>query len=186
MKLLILLLVSLGLWTAPAGGTAEPTAGGGASTLESRSWIVVWYRGDATLVQPVLSWPDSPAGGPITIPPPRLTFAGGVLSASPGCGVFWDGLYDPSGSTITIRPGGYFLRGSCPTPLIEQASLLMKALARVRRIGSDATRFETSPEVGLVVLEGERGEAEVVLAPIGTTCPWEHVCSAPGRAAEVR
>jgi hypothetical protein len=191
-RIATLLLVGVGLCS-PLRAAGEPqapaiasaSAGAGNSLIESRPWIVVLYRGVVALLQPVLSVPDDPHG-PISLWPPSLAFAGGVLSGSPGCGAFKDGRYTLSGSDIDIHPGGYRLRGYCPPNLIEQGELLRQALARVRRINPDATRFETSREVGLVVLDGDRGEAEVVLAPIGTVCRTGYACSAPSGTPEVR
>jgi hypothetical protein len=122
--------------------------------IEFRRWTIVAYSDGAHLGPLELHYPNyaNPAGPPLTISSPTITFNRGSLEGSPTCGEF-SGGYRLAGQALEIH-SGWALNGFCPPNFLAQDNRVIAAFGRVRRFERQGAE---------VKLRGEQGEVEVVL-----------------------
>jgi heat shock protein HslJ len=90
-----------------------------------------------------------------------ITFAGGILKGSPGCGRF-SGTYSGSDDRLTISAQWTDdSEASCDSDEKEDAAKILQALGNVRQTG-----LPSEPIGGSVALDDENGEVQIVLWPM--------------------
>jgi heat shock protein HslJ len=126
--------------------------------LEYRQWRISSYFDGAAMAIPDSDVPDfysSDRTAMIAWPWPAITFSGGRLMGSPGCGGL-DGGYKLSGDHVRIT-AGYDLAGFCMHDQFILADLVDKALTGERRVVHDG---------GKMLLKDNKGQVQIVLEPV--------------------
>lgn len=147
----LLLCMTLGLHAQGVqdvlGGFKSPSGDLFQSPIERRRWRIIKYRGDDRqkanedgLIEAKL--------------PSDITFRGGHINGSAGCGALW-GDYKLSGGHLTIH-ADFLLAGLCLQDSSRQNDAVIRALTRV-------TQMERKNETMLLLDVG--GYVEVVLVP---------------------